>query len=249
MHSLRVDPPRVLLVLLLLGSSALKGPLPCSAQEAFGSEQQVLWVDALDFRNQNAGDPLELQSAQPFQYYEAPTGGGFVAPLSLPAGARLEGLRCYLYDNANASKIQVMLENPGLYLPDHTSAGGGSISFVAVTGDGGYQERTAVPFTHTVRYQESADVHRIYRLRMFYYAGDRIRGCEIRWRRQVPAPSDDPVFDDVGVGNAQRAYIEALAASGITAGCGAANYCPDAPVTRGQLAVLLAKALGLHWPY
>jgi hypothetical protein len=35
-------------------------------------------------------------------------------------------------------------------------------------------------------------------------------------------------------------------ASGITAGCGGGNYCPDAP-TRRQMAIFLAKALGLHW--
>jgi hypothetical protein len=34
----------------------------------------------------------------------------------------------------------------------------------------------------------------------------------------------------------------------VTGGCGNGNYCPDAPLTRGQMAVFLAKALGLHWP-
>jgi hypothetical protein len=43
-------------------------------------------------------------------------------------------------------------------------------------------------------------------------------------------------------------FVEALAASGITAGCGNGNFCPDAPLTRGQMAVFLSKALGLHWP-
>jgi hypothetical protein len=36
-------------------------------------------------------------------------------------------------------------------------------------------------------------------------------------------------------------------ASGITAGCSATLYCPDAPLTRGQMAVFLSKALGLHF--
>jgi len=44
------------------------------------------------------------------------------------------------------------------------------------------------------------------------------------------------------------AIAEALYAAGITGGCGNFNYCPDAPLTRGQMAVFLAKALGLHWP-
>ncbi len=41
--------------------------------------------------------------------------------------------------------------------------------------------------------------------------------------------------------------MEALAASGITAGCDATNFCPNEPITRVQMAVYLAKALGLHW--
>jgi hypothetical protein len=34
---------------------------------------------------------------------------------------------------------------------------------------------------------------------------------------------------------------------GSRSGCGGGNFCPDAAVTRGQMAVFLAKALGLHW--
>ena len=31
-------------------------------------------------------------------------------------------------------------------------------------------------------------------------------------------------------------------------GCGSGNYCPDANLTRGQMAVFLSKAMGLHFP-
>jgi hypothetical protein len=50
-------------------------------------------------------------------------------------------------------------------------------------------------------------------------------------------PTSHPLFQ----------FIEALVASGTTAGCGGGNYCPNAPLTRGQMAVFLAKALGLQW--
>src|SRR5262245_3436934 len=50
--------------------------------------------------------------------------------------------------------------------------------------------------------------------------------------------------NDSPVGHPQRPYIEALVASGITAGCGNGNYRPDAPLTRGQMAVFLSKGLG-----
>lgn len=37
-------------------------------------------------------------------------------------------------------------------------------------------------------------------------------------------------------------WIEALATEGITSGCGGGNYCPEASVTRAQMAVFLLKA-------
>ena len=43
-------------------------------------------------------------------------------------------------------------------------------------------------------------------------------------------------------------YVEALYAAGITAGYGNGNFGVTDPITRGQMAVFLAKALGLHWP-
>ena len=71
---------------------------------------------------------------------------------------------------------------------------------------------------------------------------------EIHWHRTVgPAPTF-PTFNDVPTSDFAFQYIEQLARSGITGGCGAGNYCPDAPLTRRQMAIFLAKALGLHWP-
>ncbi len=68
------------------------------------------------------------------------------------------------------------------------------------------------------------------------------------YRLQVsPAPAT-PTFNDVATSHPFYQFIEALAASGITGGCGSGSYCPDSPVTRGQMAVFLAKALGLNWP-
>jgi hypothetical protein len=78
-----------------------------------------------------------------------------------------------------------------------------------------------------------------------------IRMARLLWKRQVsPAPAV-ATFNDVPTSHQFFQFIEALAASGITAGCSASPplYCPDFPLTRGQMAVFLAKALGLHWPW
>ena len=65
---------------------------------------------------------------------------------------------------------------------------------------------------------------------------------------QVSAAARFPTFNDVPTNHPFFRYIEALSKSGITGGCGSGNYCPDDPVTRGQMAVSLAKALGLAFP-
>jgi len=58
-------------------------------------------------------------------------------------------------------------------------------------------------------------------------------------------PSCTGVFADVACPGVFAAWIEQLAAEGITGGCGAGNYCPDSPSTRGQMAVFLTKAFHL----
>ena len=72
-------------------------------------------------------------------------------------------------------------------------------------------------------------------------------GAEINWSRTVsPAPAS-ATFSDVPTGFWAFRYVEALYSSGITAGCGGGNFCPNSPITRAEMAVFLAGALGLHW--
>jgi len=56
-----------------------------------------------------------------------------------------------------------------------------------------------------------------------------------------------PSFTDTG-GNIFEADITWLGATGITKGCNppaSDRYCPSAPVTRGQMAAFLVRALDL----
>lgn len=63
---------------------------------------------------------------------------------------------------------------------------------------------------------------------------------------QPPPPScRTPRFADVPCTVPQAAFIEELARRGLTSGCGGANYCPNALVTRAQVAVLLVKAFNI----
>jgi hypothetical protein len=55
-------------------------------------------------------------------------------------------------------------------------------------------------------------------------------------------PGATGIFADVPVSSPFAAWVEQLFHDGITGGCGGANYCPNAPVTRAQMAVFLTKA-------
>jgi hypothetical protein len=52
-------------------------------------------------------------------------------------------------------------------------------------------------------------------------------------------------FSDVPPGYWAAAWIKQLVAEGITSGCSAGNYCPEAPVTRAQMAVFLVRTFSL----
>lgn len=75
-----------------------------------------------------------------------------------------------------------------------------------------------------------------------------ITGALVGYRLQVSPPPGTADFTDVPTSHPFFQYVEALYHSGITAGCGGGNFCPNTPVTRGQMAVFLAKALGLQFP-
>jgi hypothetical protein len=65
----------------------------------------------------------------------------------------------------------------------------------------------------------------------------------IRRAFSLPPAGRDYFSDDNG--SAFEDSINRLAAAGITSGCGPGRYCPDAPVTREQMAAFLRKAANL----
>ena len=64
----------------------------------------------------------------------------------------------------------------------------------------------------------------------------------------TPPPATGTVFTDVPASYWAAAWIEQLAAEGITTGCAANLYCPGDPVSRDQMAVFLTRALDLPLP-
>jgi S-layer homology domain len=51
-------------------------------------------------------------------------------------------------------------------------------------------------------------------------------------------------FSDVPTGSTYHTSISRLVGAGLTGGCGGGKYCPNDPVTRGQMAAFLNRGLG-----
>ena len=52
-------------------------------------------------------------------------------------------------------------------------------------------------------------------------------------------------YNDVPLNHWASRAIDAISYAGISSGCGSGNFCPDALVTRAELAVMLQRALHL----
>jgi hypothetical protein len=65
-----------------------------------------------------------------------------------------------------------------------------------------------------------------------------------------PSPSPSGTFGDVPPGHPFQFFIEEFYNDGITSGCSTSPllYCPDNPVTRGQMAVFIVRAFGFPLP-
>jgi hypothetical protein len=61
----------------------------------------------------------------------------------------------------------------------------------------------------------------------------------------TPPAATGTVFGDVPISHWAAAWIEQLAAEGITSGCGGGNYCPNNPVTRAEMAIFLVRTFDL----
>jgi hypothetical protein len=176
---------------------------------------------------------------------EALTGNAGVGfPVHLPTGALITSVTVNYFDSEGASV------DPGFGLFASTPDGilVPVLNFLAPDFSGGVNSFEATPAApiavdNTNAYQILAIIHRT---DLTQFQG--LISFQIHYMLQVsPAPLT-ATFGDVATDHPFFQYIEALAASGITGGCGGGNYCPDQALTRGQMAVFLAKALGLHFP-
>ena len=178
------------------------------------------------------------------------TGGGFPyfdAELAdLPAGALLVGLELEACDTSATQRVTATLFRHGSPNGANFSLANISTGDVATPGCAFFGGMTNVLGTQVVDNRNNS-----------YFVRAEISGTDsttslgavrVYYRLQVsPAPAVAS-FTDVPTSSPQFRFVEALVAAGITGGCGGGNFCPNDAVTRGQMAVFLSVALGLHFP-
>jgi S-layer homology domain len=219
----------------------------------YGPGDQVLTIGAAEFRL-TAMFPTYIDSDGYLYFYAHSI---HWAPLSLPEGALLEKMCIYVNDTDPDFEIQAVLVAVKLVPGGEGPWFGFDVGNIAASSaDIGYDYHCSSPFSYTLRGRTDIDGDGISDAVAYYVYAEvplslenslGLGGVQIAWKRQVSDPPPTPTFSDVPPSDPAFQHIEALVASGITAGCAGGNFCPDANLTRRQMAVFLAKALGLNW--
>ena len=166
------------------------------------------------------------------------------APLDFPSGALLKEFRLYAVDT------DATLDVPMFVFERCQPEAGGvtsstTIATATTTGSAGGQAPIGVVAPNvTVNNRTCSYMVRVNLLGTSTHTLQKIRA---RWSRQVSPAPGVATFTDVPTSHFAFRFVEALVASGVTGGCGAGVYCPDAPLTRAQMAIFLATALGLSF--
>lgn len=185
-----------------------------------------------------------------------PSVGGaqtWVAPIGVPAGAVVTSVDFLISDNDGGADISMEFDLSTFPVALSGSCGG---SFATASSAGinglGIVTMTAPLSTEPVTYHSrcnSLETYNNYYLSVTLQTTQHtLWGARISWNRTVSNAPGSATFPDVPTSDFGFQYVEALVAAGITGGCGGGNYCPDNPVTRRQMAIFLAKALGLDHP-
>ena len=180
-----------------------------------------------------------------------------VAPLHLPSGAKIVYLELDYHDTSVTNVTfgsLIICDYHAENCTQHPMAGEGPgdcitagflCSGAAATGTGNVhvdltsENLTVDNFTNS--YSLLAEPEAI-------DGSEKVDGMIVGYVLQVSPAPGTASFGDVPISHPYFQFIEALKASGITGGCGTGtNYCPGDPVTRGQMAVFLARALGLQF--
>ncbi len=237
----------VLLVGLPTGAAAQD-----EAPESFGPNVHYLNISPPEFACSDTNGDCEYSNCVEGYWCSGPAWRSLFAKVHLPAGAQILGFRVFFEDSSSSGNLSATLMkywNTDTFrdtdiLEGYSSSESGTPGITSVWVDVDPDVIVRYRYLLLSRYYYNTYLMRV---RMYPSTDINFGGVLISWKRQVSPKPGSATFADVPRSHPFFQFVEALVASGITAGCGGGNYCPDDPVTRGQMAVYLAAALGLHW--
>ena len=225
---------------------------PRAAAQSFGGTDQVLTIDASSFLGFGAEG---FEQSDGYLYKQNAGELNLYTPLQLPDGAVITQICMYARNEDISNVVDLSLQAVKLATP------GQSPAVVTIPGTllvanfhDGYHELCTGALSY--EFHEMTDIdgdqnpelvaHRLWAF--VPYGTYAIGGARITWHRQVSPSPAIATFPDVPTNHPFFQFVEALYAAGITAGYGNGNFGVNDAITRGQMAVFLSKALGLHWP-
>lgn len=210
------------------------------------SATTVYLVRAEDFLPPNSSITYSTVNTGGIMVYQTSTSSAdWWARVHVPAGSLLQAVELQACDTSATGAILF-----GMARMDAPGATGSNITPVGTTGTA-YASGCAF-FTVTPSSPVTVDNYNKSYVLFLNFSGTystalKFGAFRVYYKLQVsPAPAT-ATFTDVPTTHGAFRFVEALVAAGVTGGCGGGNYCPDAPLTRGQMAIFLSTALGLHW--
>jgi plastocyanin len=218
------------------GGLGMAGSVVVGGRNVWAPQDIPYTLNAWDFSTRRSSMVTDSPAAPDFHRNGPQT--ELIAGVRLPAGASITGMEvagCDTGADAINANLFECLD------PDAACPTLASVNTTGTPGCGYF----AVATTGVPNVDNLANS---YLVRVFLGSSQTLRAVRIFYRRPVsPAPAV-ATFGDVPASDPRYRFVEALARAGVTGGCGPGAYCPDEPITRGQMAVFLAVALGLYWP-
>ena len=220
-------------------AAGLAAQTPAAPEWGTSSESNVV-VSAWDMQVIDSTDTWAMDVDTNNRYLTS--AGTLYAGVPVPNGAVIDSVEIDGCDNSTTYYVYA-----GLW----KYSGGSKTLITSVTSsavDAPGCRRWSVDLPAPERADTQANEYRAYAGTTSADSTTSISAVRVYYHLQVSPAPGTATFNDVPTNHPFFQFVEALASSGITAGCGGGNFCPDAPLTRGQMAVFLSKALGLHWP-
>lgn len=233
------------------------------ADEIYGAGPQWLVIPVSEFHASEPNCGLEYYSTYG---YIRPAGcsgsyaGYYEYGLHLPEGAKITAIRLLAYDNDASNDISLVMDRATMN--PYSGGSGTANSYAAVTNSNisttGQQTYWQGPSNYSINQTfdtydyPNTSAAAFFSLRLIIPASSsalQVHSVHLYWNRQAPPAPATASFTDVPTSHPFFNEVEQLKKSGITLGCGGGNFCPDAPVTRGQMAAFLTRALGLDWDW